>query len=93
LLRESCDLIIAVDVSGELKQEGKKPDFMAAILGSFDIVQKSLIAEQVIDNPPDILLRPVIRGVRMLEFNKADQVGSTLELDDLVPRYSMYGML
>lgn len=74
LVRERCDVVVAVDVSGELKQKGKRPDFMGAILGSFDIVQKSLIAEQVIDHPPDILLRPDIHGVRMLDFNKSAQV-------------------
>jgi len=74
LLRKKCDLIIAVDVSGSLERPLKKPDFFDATLGSFDIVQSSLIAEQLRRDPPDIYLKPDLRGIRILEFNKADQI-------------------
>jgi NTE family protein len=74
LLRQECDLIIAVDVSGSLDGPLKKPDFFDAMLGSFRIVQSSLIAEQLRREPPAIYLRPELYGVRMLEFNKADEI-------------------
>jgi NTE family protein len=74
LLRKTCDLIIAVDVSGSLERPLKKPDFFDATLGSFDIMQSSLIAEQVRRDPPDITLKPDLRNIRILEFNKADQI-------------------
>ena len=74
LLRESCDLIIAVDVSGSMEKPLKKPDFFDATLGSFDIVQSALITEQTRRDPPDIYLKPDLRGIRILEFNKADQI-------------------
>jgi NTE family protein len=74
LLRESCDLIIAVDVSGSMEKPLKKPDFFDATLGSFDIVQSALITEQIRRDPPDIYLKPDLRGIRILEFNKADQI-------------------
>jgi len=74
LLRKQCDLVIAVDVSGSLEKEPKRPDFLEATLGSFDIVQSALIAEQLRRDPPDIYLKPDLRGIRILEFNKADQI-------------------
>jgi NTE family protein len=74
LLRKECDLVIAVDVSGSFDGSLKKPDFFDAMLGSFRIVQSSLIAEQLRREPPDIYLRPELHGVRMLEFNKADEI-------------------
>jgi NTE family protein len=74
LLKSSCDLIIAVDVSGSLKETEKRPDFFDAIFGSFHIVQSTLIAEQVRNNPPDIYLKPDLKGVRMLEFHRRDQI-------------------
>jgi NTE family protein len=52
----------------------KKPDFFDATLGSFDIVQSALITEQIRRAPPDIYLKPDLRGIRILEFNKADQI-------------------
>ncbi len=74
LLRKSCDLIIAVDVSGSLEKEAKRPDFFDAVLGSFEILQSALIAEKLRRDPPGIYLRPDLHGVRILEFNKAGQV-------------------
>lgn len=74
LLRKECDLVIAVDVSGSLQKEAKRPDFFDAVLGSFEIVQSALIAEQLRNDPPDIYLKPDLRGIRILEFNKADEV-------------------
>ncbi len=74
LLRKKFDLIIAVDVSGSLEKPLKKPDFFDATLGSFDIVQSALITEQLRRDPPDIYLKPDLRGIRILEFNKANQI-------------------
>ncbi len=74
LLPEKCDLIIAVDVTGSLKKPFKRPDFFDATLGSFDIVQSALIAEQIRRDPPDIYLKPDLQGIRILEFNKADEI-------------------
>jgi NTE family protein len=74
LLVRQCDLIIAVDVTGSLKKPLKRPDFFDATLGSFDIVQSALIAEQLRRDPPDIYLKPDLKGIRILEFNKADDV-------------------
>lgn len=74
LLRETCDVILAVDVSGSLEKPVKKPDFFDAMLGSFDIVQSALIAEQLRRDPPDIYLKPDLCDIRILEFNKADQI-------------------
>ena len=74
LLSKDCDVVIAVDVSGSLEKDEKRPDFFDAVLGSFEIVQSSLIAEQLRNNPPEIYLKPDLRGVRILEFNKAAQV-------------------
>jgi NTE family protein len=74
LLPKQCDLVIAVDVSGSLERPNKKPDFVEASLDSFDIVQSSLIAEQVRRDPPDIYLKPDLQGIRILEFNKAKKI-------------------
>ncbi|MBC8206347.1 MAG: patatin-like phospholipase family protein [Kiritimatiellales bacterium] len=74
LLHKQCDVVIAVDVIGSLEKPLKKLDFFDATLGSFDIVQSSLIAEQLRRDPPDIYLKPDLRGIRILEFNKADQI-------------------
>ena len=75
-LPASCDLVIAVDVSGSLKRDAKRPDFLDATLSSFDIVQSALISEQVRREPPDIYLKPDLQGIRILEFNKVGEIYS-----------------
>jgi len=74
LLPKTCDLVIAVDVSGSLERPNKKPDFLEASLDSFDIVQSSLIAEKLRRDPPEITLKPDLHRIRILEFNKAKQI-------------------
>jgi NTE family protein len=74
LLADRCDFIIAVDVSGSMERPLKNPDFLDATLGSFDIVQSSLIAERFQRLPPDVYLKPALRDIRILEFNRADDI-------------------
>lgn len=74
LLQKECDFILAVDVSGSLEKEATRPDFFDAVLGSFEILQSALVAEQLRRCPPDIYLKPDLRGIRMLEFHKAEQI-------------------
>ncbi|QHI70524.1 patatin-like phospholipase family protein [Tichowtungia aerotolerans] len=74
LLKQECDAVIAVDVSGSLEMPNKRPDFFDAMLGSFDIVQSALISEQLRRDPPAVYLKPDLHGIRILEFNKAGLV-------------------
>lgn len=79
LLRKECDAVIAVDVSGSLEQDSKRPDFFDAVLGSFEMLQSALISEQLRRAPPEIYLKPDLHGIRILEFHKARQVFSQSE--------------
>ena len=74
LLPSSCDVVVAVDVMGSLQRKPKRPDFLDASLGSFDIVQTSLINEQLKNYSPEIYLKPTLQGIRILEFNRADDI-------------------
>ena len=74
LLRKQCDLIIAVDVSGSLENREEQPGFFDVVLGSSEIIHAALTREQILRDPPEIYLRPPLRGIHVLEFNKAGQV-------------------
>ncbi len=75
VLRNECDLVVAIDVMGNMKQRrGKMPNLFRTVIGMFDIMQKSIIAEKLKRQPPDIYVRPEIEGVDLLEFYKADEV-------------------
>jgi len=81
LLTEECDIVIAIDVSGVRIPEGGRvfPKSMDAALVAFDISQEALVREKMKWNRPDIYIRPGIRNVGILEFDKWDEV---LEIGD-----------
>ena len=74
-LLKDCDIVIAVDVMGNREESGNKlPNLLRTLLGTFDIMQNSIIAEKLKISPPDVYIRPLITGVDILEFYKAPEV-------------------
>lgn len=70
-----CDIVVAIDVMGDLAGDGRVvPNMVRAVLGTFDIMQKTIVAEKLKRSPPDIYIRPAIVGVDILEFHKADRI-------------------
>lgn len=75
LLQDECDLVIAVDVGGVRHADEKnRPAFFDTVIGGFEIMEASMIRHRLKANPPDIYLKPDIRGVGLLEFHKAEQI-------------------
>ena len=75
ILVGACDVVVAIDVMGDMKQKkGDLPNLFRTVVGMFDIMQKSIIAERLKSHPPDIYIKPEIAGVDILEFYKADEV-------------------
>jgi NTE family protein len=75
-LLDGCDITIAIDVMGEMQPDkpGQIPNLVRAVLGTFDIMQNSIVAAKRKLTPPDICIRPTIVGVDILEFYKAEEV-------------------
>jgi NTE family protein len=74
-LLEGCDLTVAVDVMGFMSDpDGESPSLFQAISGTFDIMQKSIIAEKLEHKPPDIYIKPEINNINILEFYKIDNI-------------------
>lgn len=74
-LLEDCDVVVAIDVMGEMRNNGHEvPNLFRAVLGTFDIMQRSIIAEKMKLAPPDIYIKPEIVNVDILEFYKADEI-------------------
>ncbi len=80
-LLTDCDLVIAIDVMGRPQSDGDKPpNLFRAVLGTFDIMQNTIISEKIMRRPPDIYLKPDIVDVDILEFYKADEVYEQAEV-------------
>ena len=75
LLQDECDVVVAVDVSGQLAPgEQSEPGALEAIMGMFQIMSRSMVEARLQHRNPDLLLRPEIRDVRVLEFWKAPDI-------------------
>lgn len=75
LLKEECDLVIAMDVGGVRHADEKhRPSFFDTIISGFEIMEASMIRDRLKFNPPDIYLKPEIRNVGLLDFHKAEQI-------------------
>jgi NTE family protein len=75
LLMPDCDIVIAVDVSGNRElEEGEELSFVGVLLQSFHTMSNNLAAEKLRYQQPQIYVRPAISNVRVLEFYKARQV-------------------
>ncbi|MDW7747618.1 patatin-like phospholipase family protein [Halomonas sp.] len=75
LLHGEVDLVIAVDVSGSRRQEdGEELGLTDMLFNSFKIMQQAIIRQALHHRPPDLYLRPETRGVRLLHFNRIDEI-------------------
>lgn len=75
LLRGDVDLIIAVDVSGSRQlEDGQEVGVTDMLFNSFKIMQQAIIRLALQQDPPDLYLRPETRGVRLLHFNRIDEI-------------------
>ncbi len=76
LIREECDIVIAVDVLGKRLPDGDDlvPGYSEALFNVFQIAEATIARQKRITDPPDIYLEPEISGVKVLEFQKAEQI-------------------
>jgi NTE family protein len=74
-LLERANFTIAVDVS-RVRHPGKNeiPSALESVLGAFNIMQASALAEKMRHRKPDIYVQAKIQDVRMLDFGKTEEV-------------------
>jgi len=75
LLTASCDLVIAVDInSGNSTDRGTVPGYFDTLFGSVQILQQAIVERDIKARPPDIYVKPELRGFRTLQFYRADEI-------------------
>jgi NTE family protein len=75
LLTTRADFVIAVNV-GRVRVAGgpEIPNALETVLGTFDIMQTTMLTAKLSRLKPDIYVWPQIRDVRMLDFGKIEEV-------------------
>lgn len=75
LLKGRADFIIAVNVSRvRYASADEIPNALESVLGTFDIMQTTMLGDKLKMLKPDIYVWPQIRDVRMLDFGKVEEV-------------------
>jgi NTE family protein len=75
LLMGRADFIIAVNVGRVRFASGHEiPNALESVLGTFDIMQTTMLADKLKRIKPDIYVWPQIPDVRMLDFGKIEDV-------------------
>jgi len=76
LLRDDCDLVIGIDVSGERSPGTKnaKPGYFETLFNAAKVMQRAIMTEKRRRDPADIYIAPKIKDVRALEFYRAKEI-------------------
>ena len=75
LLFDDCDLVVAVDVSGVRNSVAdEEPGYFEILFSTMQVMQTSILHEKMKLRPPDIYIRPEIEDIRVLEFNRVNEI-------------------
>ena len=87
LVQGEADIIIAIDVIGGPNEIGRTPNSIDLMFGASQLMMQSIVANKLVQRPPDILLRPPVSAYRALDFLKIDAVMSaTFSIKDELKR-------
>jgi NTE family protein len=83
ILRGECDILAAIDVAGIRKprRRDRRPLPLESILSTFDIMQESLVAAKRRVAAPDIICKPPLVNVSILEFHRVEEIMKSAEPD------------
>ena len=75
LLFDDCDFVIAIDVSGvrgPVSEDG--PGYFETLFSTMQVMQTSIVNAKMKQRPPDVYIRPEIEDIRVLEFNRVNEI-------------------
>jgi NTE family protein len=75
LLLDECDVVVAVDVLGERTPDQQNgPSYFETTFNTIQILEISILNEKLKQQKPHIYIKPDIRDIRVLEFNRVDEI-------------------
>ena len=80
LLQDRCDTVIAIDVLGErTPTHDGTPGYFENLFNTIQIAETAILQEKMRRRPPDIYIRPGLQDIRVLEFNRVDDIYARAE--------------
>jgi NTE family protein len=76
LLFDECDVVIAIDVLGNRTpdEEGDSPSYFETTFNTIQILETSVVREKMKNRPPDIYIRPDLKDIHVMDFNRAEEI-------------------
>ena len=76
LLFDDCDVVVAIDVLGNRTPDtaNNGPTYFETTFNTYQILQSSIIQEKIKNRPPDIYIRPDLKNIRVLDFNRVTEI-------------------
>ena len=76
LIRDLCDILVAIDVSGERvpDEHDPVPTMLENIFSTFQIMQASIVRSKMKTSKPDILVQPQLQNIQLLDFYRKDEI-------------------
>ena len=83
LIREKCDILIAIDVSGEKtpSKYGPIPGVFESVVSTFQLMMASIVEHQMRISQPDIYIKPSLRNIHMLDFDRYEEIMTSVAAD------------
>ncbi|WP_455382127.1 patatin-like phospholipase family protein [Salinispira pacifica] len=90
LIRDECDILVAVDVSGKRKPGPRfpAPGILENLLNTFQILEETILREKLERTQVDLYVKPAVSDVRILDFHRIDSVleAARPDVDDFKAR-------
>ena len=76
IIRDKCDILIAIDVTGDMeaKNMDKPPNMFESVMGTFQIMQNSILLNKRRITDIDLYVKPEMHGTGILEFHKYKEI-------------------
>ena len=74
-LVSDLDLVVAIDVTGSRSAERDgRPGISDLLFSTFEIMQQSILREELARHPPHVYIKPTLSGIRLLHFDRLDEI-------------------
>ncbi|HPR18753.1 MAG TPA: patatin-like phospholipase family protein [Candidatus Cloacimonadota bacterium] len=83
LIRHDCNFLIAIDVSGSktVPIDPVLPSWFENVMTTFEILQSQIIEFQLKVYRPDILVKPELKDINILDFEKSGKIMKSVAED------------
>ncbi len=82
-IREECDILIAIDVSGTSvpSRQDRVPTMFESVMVTFQILETAFIENQLKIYQPEVIVKPLLKNVQLLDFHRDKKIRKSVQDD------------